>query len=88
MNDAVHVEIEVIVFDVVRVLLARIDGDLNAVDYDRFLFDRVHNHHRILLRQPSVERWNSHRSLRFNSPKPKTKISLIQFSLKFLNGEE
>ena len=37
MNDAIHVEIEVIVFDVVRVLVARIDGDLNAVDYDRFL---------------------------------------------------
>jgi len=84
MNDAIHVEVEVIVFNVVRVLLARIDRDLNAVDYNRFLFDRVHNHHRILLGQPPVEGWDSHLSVtNSDSIRPKRKNSYpIHFSLK------
>lgn len=89
MNDAIHVEVEVIVFDVVRVLLARIDRDLNAVDDDWFLFDRVHNHHRILLGQPPVEGWDSHLCVANSDSICRKRKSLIQFtSLSNLNAEE
>lgn len=60
MDDSVHVEIKIVEFEVVRVRLAGVDGDRDAVDHDRFFFDHVHNNHRILLREPPVERWNPH----------------------------
>lgn len=63
MNDTVHIKIKIVIFDVVRVWLTRIDGDLNALDNNRFFLDGVDNHHRIFLCKPSIERWDSHRSL-------------------------
>jgi len=80
MNDAVHVEVEVVVFDVVRVCLARIDRDLNSVDNDGFLFDRVHNHHRIFLSQPPVEGWDSHLSVANSDSIQFAGKNLFQFS--------
>lgn len=69
MNDSIHIKVEVIVFHAIRVGLGGIDGDLDAIDLHRLLFDHVHHHHRVLLRQPPVERRNPHGSLsRSRSP--------------------
>ena len=87
--DAVHVEVEVIVFDVVRVLLARIHRNRNAVNHHRFLLDGVDNHHRVLLRQPPVKRRNSHFLSNFRR-KSKTlrNSSQIPLSLNLSKGEK
>ncbi|KAJ8627279.1 hypothetical protein MRB53_020586 [Persea americana] len=60
MNDSIHVEIEIVEFHVVRVRLAGIDRDRDALDHDRFFFDHVNNNQRILLCEPPIERWNPH----------------------------
>ena len=50
VNDPVHVEIEIVKFQFVRVWLAGIDRNFDAIDFNRFFFDHILHHQRILLR--------------------------------------
>lgn len=60
VDDPVHVKVEIIVLEPVRVRLGGIDRDLHAINLDLLLLHHIHHHHGILLRQPAVERRDSH----------------------------
>lgn len=61
MDDPVHVEVEVVEFEPVRVRPPQIDGDEDpSVDLHGLLLDHVRDRERVPIREPSVERWNSH----------------------------
>jgi len=60
VNDAIHVEVEVVELEAVGVGPGGVDGHADALDLDGLLLHHVHHHHRVLLRQPPVERRDTH----------------------------
>ena len=60
MNDSIHVEVEIIEFEAVRVWFTGVHRNRDAVDHDGLFFDDIDHHQRILLRQPPIESRNSH----------------------------
>jgi hypothetical protein len=60
VDDAVHVEVEVVELEPVGVGVGGVHGHLDAVNLHALLLHHVHHHHRVLLRQPPVERRDPH----------------------------
>jgi hypothetical protein len=61
VNDAIHVEVEVVELDAVGVGAAEVDGDEGAgLELDGLLLLRVRHRQRVAVRQPPVERRDSH----------------------------
>ena len=50
MDDTVHVKVEIIVFEIVRVRFTSINRDLDALDFDSLFLDDVRHYQRVLLR--------------------------------------
>ena len=50
MDDTVHVKVEIIVFEIVRVRFAGVHRDLDSLDFDSLFLDDVRYYQRILLR--------------------------------------
>ena len=61
MDDPVHVQVEVVEFLAVRVGRARVHGARRAVRLEGLIFDHVLDDERVLLREPPVERGDTHR---------------------------
>lgn len=61
MDDAVHVEVEIVEFDAVRVRSGGIHRKGEAIGADsRLLLDHVHYRERVAVREPPIERRHSH----------------------------
>lgn len=61
MDDTVHVEIQIIKFEAVRVRSGDIYRNcVTTTRIGRFFFNDVANRLRVTVGEPSVERWNSH----------------------------
>lgn len=60
VDDPVHVEVEIVEFDAVRVWTARVDGTGDTIDDCGHLFEHVDHRERVSLHQPSIECGNSH----------------------------
>lgn len=60
VDNPVHVEVQVVVFDVVGVGLAGVNGDGDSIDDNRLFLNDVDHHHRVLLGQPFIEGRDSH----------------------------
>lgn len=60
VHDAVHIKIEVVELDAVRVRPARVDWNLDAIDDNGSFFADLHHREGVPIDQPPVESGNSH----------------------------
>jgi len=72
MDDAVHVQVEVVVLDAVRVGLARVGVHARVPDEFRHSFSSIHNGLGVSLHQPAVQPGNSHLMPSFSASEPES----------------
>lgn len=60
MNDPIHVQVEVIIFQLIRVRHGRVNRNLHIADHLYLFFYHINHRQRVLIRQPAVKRRDSH----------------------------
>ena len=77
VDDAVHVEIEIVILDAVGILLRVVHRDLDAVDNARHLFNHLGRELAVLVGEPPEQRRNSNDAPRVVSSaqrRPRVKV--------------